>query len=90
MADEVVVECAEMDDLIRLFERRADQMVEDAIREAIARAQSYQSAKTPQPGIKQARTVRRRKVAPAPSAPLEARFIERVMFARLEDFFGAW
>jgi len=87
-----VIECdtTELDDLTALFARRAENMVPDAGREAMARANEFQASKQPHPGIKHARTIRHRILSPIASANLIARFMESVMFKKLLDFFGDW
>jgi len=87
---EIIVDTTELDDLIRLFERRADHMITDALREGVATAQNFQAGQVAHPGIKHARIMRRRQPRATASAPLQARFIERAIYRRLVDFFGQW
>ncbi|MBO0716144.1 MAG: hypothetical protein J2P55_02255 [Rhizobiales bacterium] len=73
-----------------LLEKRADHMVTDALREAEARANAFQGSRQMHPGIKHARTIRHRQPLKIASASLIAKFMESVMFKRLDDFFGEW
>jgi hypothetical protein len=86
----VEADTTELESMTQLMRRRADHMVEDAGREALARASNYQASKVPQPGIKHARTLRKRVLSPTASGSLIARFYETAMYRRLEDFFGEW
>jgi hypothetical protein len=88
--DLIEVDTSELEDLGRLFEKRAEHMVEDAMREAIARANAFQSSRQMHPGIKHGRGIRHRQPYKTPSGSLIAKFMESVMFKRLEDFFGDW
>ena len=87
---EIEVDTTELDDLVRIFERRSDHMIIDALREGMTAAQNFQASQVAHPGIKHARIMRRRQPRATASAALQARFIERALYYRLVDFFGQW
>jgi len=78
---------SELQELSRLFHRRATEMVPNAVTEAMARADAAAQRRRPQ-----VITLRRRRVGRMPHAtgPQQARWVEIVMYHRLKDFFGDW
>ena len=83
----VTIDTSEIDDLIHLFERRAEYMVSDAVRDGTAAAQNWQAKQVPHPGKMHRRIKRLRQPHKTASGPSIAVHVERAIYHRLFNFF---
>jgi hypothetical protein len=86
----IIVEHSQLDNLVTLFQRRGSDMVSDAVVEGKTNAARLAASRRSHSGRMNRPIRRARNVSTMPSALLEARQIETVMYQRLVDFFGSW